>query len=263
MPQREPKLRESDVRAVVRLLGEVAGSREEPMIRKRQLMTGLARLVGADGWLWSTTRAKDGIPVCCALVHGGLTDEQLVAWAESTQVTPTLPGNRACLEIATNQYHATRTRDQMVGDGEWYANPVVKRYRFDVGIDDFLYSLYPLGEPFYVSAIGFFRHVGRARFSPRERRIAHIVLSEVPWLHTAGLPEENGKRVPELSPRLRTVFVMLFEGQDRKSIARLLGISQHTAKDYISEVYRHFGVSSQVELIRRFALGDGKDAMGS
>jgi DNA-binding NarL/FixJ family response regulator len=79
------------------------------------------------------------------------------------------------------------------------------------------------------------------------------------WHSRAGLREDEGRTVPQLSPRLRTVFVMLFEGHDRKRIAHLLGISQHTAKDYISEVYRHFGVSSQVELIRRFALGDGKD----
>jgi DNA-binding NarL/FixJ family response regulator len=144
-------------------------------------------------------------------------------------------------------------------DRRWYDNPTVRRYRLDVGIDDFLYSLYPLGEPYFVSAIGLYRRTGRRRFSPRERRIVHIVLSEIPWLHRAGLPEDDGRAVPELPPRLRTVFVMLFEGHDRKRIARLLGISQHTAKDYISAVYRHFGVSSQVELIRRFALGDGRD----
>jgi DNA-binding CsgD family transcriptional regulator len=258
--ERETTLVESDVRSIVRLLGDVAGSREQPVLRKRQLISGLSRLVGADGWLWSVTRGRDHRPICCALVHGGLDTRQLTAWAESTQtVDPPLPEHEACEEIARNQYHATRTREQMVGDEQWYANPTVRRYRLEVGIDDFLYSLYPLGEPYFVSAIGLYRRTGRERFSPRERRIAHIVLSEVPWLHTAGLPEDQGKSVPDLPPRLRTVFVMLFEGHDRKRIAVLLGLSEHTVKEYISDVYRHFGVSSQVELIRRFALGDGRD----
>jgi DNA-binding CsgD family transcriptional regulator len=253
---------EGDVRAVVRLLGAVAGSPDDVAARKRQLMTGLAELVGADGWLWSVTRVRDHRPICCALLHGGLNEKQLVAWAESSQaVDPALPEHPACEEISRMQYHATRTREQLAGDAEWYGNQTVQRYRLAVGIDDFLYSLYPLGEPYYVSAIGMYRGVGRERFSARDRRLAHIVLSEVPWLHTAGLPEEEGRRVPQLSPRLRTVFVMLFEGHDRKSIARLLGISQHTAKDYISSVYRHFQVSSQVELIKRFARGDGRDVL--
>jgi DNA-binding CsgD family transcriptional regulator len=260
MPEGKVILSEKDVRAIVRLLGEVVGSTDEPIVRKKHLMTGLATLVGADGWLWSVTRVRDHRPICCALLHGGLTDKQLTAWAESTQtIDPPLPEHKECEEIARNQYHATRTREQIVADGEWYANATVQRYRLDVGIDDFLYSLYPLGEPYFVSAIGLYRHAGRPRFSRRDRRIAHIVLSEIPWLHRAGLPEDEGRTVPQLPPRLRTVFVMLFEGHDRKRIAHLLGISQHTAKDYISEVYRHFGVSSQVELIRRFALGDGKD----
>ena len=260
MPERKVVLKEKDIRAVVRLLGEVAGSTEDPVVRKKQLMTGLAKLVGADGWLWSVTRVRDHRPICCALLHGGLDDRQLTAWAESSQrLDPPLPEHKTCEEIARQQLHATRTREQMVSDEDWYANATVQRYRIDVGIDDFLYSLYPLGEPYFVSAIGLYRHTGRPRFSRRDRRLAHIVLSEVPWLHRAGLPEDEGRTVPQLPPRLRTVFVMLFEGKDRKRIAHLLNISQHTAKDYISEVYRHFGVSSQVELIRRFALGDGKD----
>jgi DNA-binding CsgD family transcriptional regulator len=223
-------------------------------------MVGLARLVDAHGWLWSVTRVKDHRPICCALMHGGLDERQLTAWADSTQtIDPPLPEHDACEEIARNQYHATRTRDQMVPDGRWYSNPTVRRYRLDVDIDDFLYSLYPLGEPYFISAIGLYRRRGQQRFSPRDRRFAHIVLSEVPWLHTAGLPGDRGERVPELSPRQRTVFVMLLEGHDRKRIAQLLDISPHTAKDHIDAVYRHFGVSSQVDLIRRYATGDGGD----
>ena len=86
------RLEEADVRAVVRLLGDVAGSDADHAGRKRQLMSGLAGLVGADGWLWSVTRVKDHRPVCCAPTHGGLDERQLTAWAESSQVAdPKLP----------------------------------------------------------------------------------------------------------------------------------------------------------------------------
>jgi DNA-binding CsgD family transcriptional regulator len=264
VPKETDHLRESDVRAIVRLIGNAAGSTADVLVRKQELMTGLAELVGADGWLWSVTRVRDDTPVCCGLLHGGLTVPQLAAWAESTQITdPELPEHPACYEISMNQYHATRTREQVVPDEKWYSNPTVRKYRLEVGIDDFLYSLYPLGEPGFVSAIGLYRHVGRPRFAARDRRMTHIVLSELDWLHTAGLPGDYGRSVPELSPRRRTVLVMLLNGMSRKEIAHALRISEHTAKDHIEAVYQHLGVSSQVDLVRRFYCGDGGDVATS
>jgi len=79
MPPKRDSLPESDVRAIVRLLGQLAGSLADILTRKKQLMIGLARLVHADGWLWSVTRVKNGVPVCCGLLHEGLTKPQLAA----------------------------------------------------------------------------------------------------------------------------------------------------------------------------------------
>jgi DNA-binding CsgD family transcriptional regulator len=255
-------LSEPDVRAIVRLIGKAAASTEEIIVRKQELMAGLAELVGADGWLWSVTRLRGKSPVCCGLLHGGLTTQQLTAWAESSQITdPALPEHPACTEICANQYHATRTRDQLVPDKKWYSHPTVRKYRLEVGIDDFLYSLYPLREPGLVSAIGLYRHVGRSRFSARDRRLVHIVLSELAWLHSAGLPGDLGRSVPDLTPRRRTVLVMLLNGMSRKEISHALRISQHTAKDHVKAIYSHFNVSSQIDLVRRFYCGDCGDTV--
>jgi DNA-binding CsgD family transcriptional regulator len=135
----------------------------------------------------------------------------------------------------------------------------VIKHRLGVGIDHFLYSIYPLGELEVCSAIGLFRHVGREPFTSRQARMAHILLSEVGWLHYAELPGDRGHEVPNLTPRQRVVMVMLIEARDKDEIARLLHISPHTAKDHIKAVYEHFNVSSQLELIRRFRFGDGGD----
>lgn len=243
---------------MVRLVGEVVVADGDLAAKRRYLMDGLSRLVKADGWLWSVTRVLNQIPVCCSLLHSGLSDSQLTAWAESTQVTdPPLPEHDACYEIATAQQHATCTRQQMVPDHKWYANPTVRKYRLAVGIDDFIYSLFPLGEPGFVSAIGLYRHTDRPHFSERERQITHIILSEVEWLHSGGVPDAVGREVPQLSRRQRTVLVLLLDGRTRKEIARSLHISDHTAKDHMESIYKHFKVSSQVELMRRFAMGKG------
>jgi len=84
-------------------------------------------------------------------------------------------------------------------------------------------------------------------------------LSEVAWLHEQGWPEDRGITAPKLSRRQRLVLNLLCLGQSRKEIASNVGISIHTAQDYIKQVYRHFSVNSQPQLMNRFFKGDGGD----
>lgn len=74
-----------------------------------------------------------------------------------------------------------------------------------------------------------------------------------------GVPEDSGEAVPELSPRLRTVFGLLLEGWTRKQMAEHLGLSVNTIAEYTKAVYRHFDVNGQKPLIRRFRVGNGYD----
>jgi DNA-binding CsgD family transcriptional regulator len=265
VPERAGALNETDVRAIVRLLGDVAGMDADQVAKRRRFMDGLAALVGADGWLWTMSRVlvDQNTPVSVGVIHGGLTDEQLAAWVESSQQTsPALPEHEPLTALAKTGRHFTRTRQQLVSDGTWYRHPTVKKYRIDVGLDHFLYTIYPVKAPEVISAIGLYRRVGAPPFSDRDRRITHIVTSEIGWLHSAGLPADAGHTVPQLTRKQRAVLVLLLDGHGRKQIASLLHITPNTAKDHIEAVYRHFGVSSQVELLRRFSAGDGGDSSG-
>ena len=264
LTEEEAILGEQEVRAIVRLLGNIAIGEGDATVKRRRLMEGLSAIVEADGWVWSMTcvDVARNTPICVNLLHGGLTDEQVAGWVESSQEQEVpLPENRPMTELVVKGEHFTRTRDQVVADEAWYSHPAVRAYRLGLGIDHFLYSIYPL-EADVISAIGLYRHVGRPAFSAVQRRLTHIVLSEVKWLHSAGLPGVPGRSVPNLSPRLRTVLVLMLDGHDRKRIAGLLGISPYTAAEYMRGVYRHFGVSSQLELIRRFTVGDERDRPG-
>ncbi len=49
--------------------------------------------------------------------------------------------------------------------------------------------------------MGLYRAHGKPEFTPRDVRIAHIVLTEIPWLHEQGWPEDRGTSVPHLSRR--------------------------------------------------------------
>lgn len=258
----EDSLPVPDVREIVRLLSRVAvlnGSHEK---KKRALMHGLCKLVDADGWLWTMTRmdpAKQA-PMSLGIMHGGLSDEQVAGWIQMNHHRSARPPDHPALVAEVKKgKHFTRSRDQLVDDKIWYAHETVKRYRLERGIDHSMHSIFPLEEPGVFSGVGLYRFTGKPAFTDRERRLAHIILSEVAWLHHAGFPRDRGAGVEELSSRQREVLVLLLEGRTREEIARLLGISRHTANDHTKVVYRQFGVGSQLALIRRFQLGDGGD----
>ena len=110
-----------------------------------------------------------------------------------------------------------------------------------------------------LSVISFFRRVGQPIFSSRESRMAHIILSEVPWLHDQSWPQHPRAGISSLTPRQRTILGLLLQGVSRKEVAAQVELSIHTVNDYVKEIYEAFDVHSQPELIRRFVEGDGGD----
>lgn len=256
------RLTDEEVRRIVRLLGKVAVLDGDCAAKKRTLMKGLCEIVEADGWLWTITRldlSRDA-PMSLGILHGGLTDEQVAGWIQMNHdPAHPPPEHRPLGKEVRRGRHFTRSRDQLVDDAIWYNHPAVIQHRLKRGIDHSMHSIYPLDESGLFSGIGLYRFRGRPPFSSRQRRIAHIVLSEVDWLHGAELPKEGGRSVSNLTPRQRVVLVLILEGRERDEIARMLHISRHTVHDHTKAIYRHFRVSSQVQLIRRFKTGDGGD----
>ena len=254
-------LGEDDVRQIVRLLADVAVLRGDLVDKKRALMAGLMQLVEADGWLWTVTRvdAAAQTPISVGLLHDGLSAEQVAGWLEASQTSCPPPEDAPFFEISRAGKHFTRRRQQVVSDEDWYSHPAVRRHRLRHGLDHFVYSVYPLDEPETFSGVGLFRRYGRPPFTSRDARLAHIVTSEVEWLHYADLPGERGRQVPQLTPRQRVVLMMLVDAHSKDEIAALLHISPHTVKDHIKAIYKLLGVSSQLELIRRFHVGDRGD----
>ena len=58
-----------------------------------------------------------------------------------------------------------------------------------------------------------------------------------------------GKTVRPLSPRLQQVQGQLLRGAANKVIARELGLSDHTVKEYVSSVLAFHGVGNRLELV--------------
>lgn len=125
-------------------------------------------------------------------------------------------------------------------------------------ISPILLSSYPFSDG-SLSMVGLYRSQDKALFSERDSRIAHIVLSEVPWLHAQSMPTEVQLKKQRLAPRERTTLNLLLEGLGRKQISKYMDISENTVAGYIKKVYRYYEVQSHAELMRYFREGDGGD----
>ncbi|NJK91190.1 MAG: helix-turn-helix transcriptional regulator [Blastochloris sp.] len=227
-------------------------------------MEGLADLVHADCWVWALSRehASGDNDAMSAFLTGGFSTDRLARYLEAVEHPEMASLTGPTLETLRRQpVPLTRLLQQMATVEEFMAHPAYPLWK-EANIGALMISIRPL-ELGCFSTIGLYRKQGDALFTPQEARIAHILLSEVPWLHETGWPEDRGALVPLLSPRLRVVLNLLLEGLARKQIGQHLRISPHTVDGYIKDIYRHFGVQSQAELMRRFYCGDGGDHVSS
>src|SRR5262249_11182537 len=63
-------------------------------------------------------------------------------------------------------------------------------------------------------------------------------------------PQIQGNHILSLlSKREREVVAYLVEGRTNREIAKTLGISQHTVKNYLFKIFEKVGMSNRVELV--------------
>ncbi|HYO24048.1 MAG TPA: LuxR C-terminal-related transcriptional regulator [Lacipirellulaceae bacterium] len=224
--------------------------------RKRRLASGVAKLIGADAWIWSASAVNHQIPgdfmTVCALDDGWTSQQERAAVYQA--VTSPQLGRQVLAPV----YHAIQTGehgthlacDLFPGDGWRQVSPFWNR----TGFHDFIASLFPISKDFS-SNVGFHRRIGRPAFTPRDRDLVHAVLGQVRWLHRHGSDSKADETLHRLTPRERQVLIFLLNGDTQKSIAEKLGISEYTVGDYMKQLNKRFTVNSRAELQARFFLG--------
>ncbi|MDF7825841.1 helix-turn-helix transcriptional regulator [Pontiellaceae bacterium B12227] len=240
--------------AVIKLVGDSAILSGLLETKRRQLISGLAELIDADGWLWTVGRVdpKRNAPMQMDMLFGGLTDHQLAALLDSpTDTTSPSPCDEPLAALVAKGKHFVRSRQQLVSDEVWYNNANTQTYFLEHGIDQCMYAITPKAEQGF-SGIGFFRRTDRPPFSERERKLVEIITTQVQWLYASEAPALRGADTEKLTPRLRSVLALLLDGYLCNPIAELLHLSPHTVKGYIRDIYRHFEVNSQLALIKHF-----------
>jgi len=255
-----PSLREAAVRDIVRLLGEVAALPGGHAIKKRFLMRGLCRLIGADAWIWTLAcqYEADKPPVYVGFMHDGFSEKRFPRYLKAVEhhasAAMTIP---LVNEMRARNAHITRTIEQIDRSGRFPTFEAAHLWR-EAEVGTLLISMRPL-DARSASGIGIYKNLPARPFTSEECRIAHIVLTEVPWLHEQGWPEDRGVTVPRLSPRQRAILNLLLDGRSRKEVGAHFALSENTVAGYQKAIYRHFGVNSHAALMRRFQQGDGGD----
>ncbi len=253
---------ESDVRAIVRLVSHAARADGGLPGQKRRLVEGLADLIGADRFMWNVTRFDpDGI-AALSLLHNW-SEAEFAAISEWSYQTPDNDFNRAVGQLISEQPGLpwTRTMEQVTSADWWQQQCALSEAARRMRSSTQLFCCHPIpSHPDTLSMLGLHRDEGRETWTAREARIAHIVFTEVAWLHADdAVPAEDGSGITPLPPRLQTVLTLLIDGRVPKEIAQSLSLSVHTVRTYIRDLYAHFDVSGRPELLRRFMTGDGGD----
>jgi DNA-binding CsgD family transcriptional regulator len=246
------ELRLSDVRKVFRLVGECRelGRHEEQW--RRHSNEGIANLLAA--------RASNGGQINWAGPHGiihfetpivtGFSGPEAAIFApfmrkrDPSQDPIFANLGRVCGRVVT------RCRHELVEDTAWYGSISFNNYRRVVGVDHCIYTLCKLQQTNAYSLIGLHRAVGDIAFSAREARLLHLFHEELGGLIGAVLVCDS--QVGHLSPRLRQTLDCLLNGDSEKQVAIHLGLSAPTVHQYVTALYRKFGVSSRGELLANF-----------
>lgn len=247
---------EADSRAIVRLLGETAALDAGHQEMKRFLMQGICHLIKADAWVWTlgVRTEKHAAQYYVGIMHGGFDENRFANLVKATENPNQGKAVETFFQNVALNGTTTMTRDE-IDPMDLAHQDGTREYWEAADIDSLMMSAHPMDDQ-SLSMQFVYRRCGETPFSPREKQILHIILDEVPWLHAAGWPEERGVKIPELFPKQRAVLYLLLDGLGRKKIAEHLSITPNTVDGYVKDVYRHFQVNSQTQLIHKFFCPD-------
>jgi DNA-binding CsgD family transcriptional regulator len=147
----------------------------------------------------------------------------------------------------SGRFRACRLCDVM--SAEWFDTPFYHDYYQSCGHRDALYVAFPVNED-AESYFGLFRTMDQPPFTAEERDTLAYALRGIKWFHRQ-LLLSHGLLVAStpLTPVERRVLQNLMTGLAEKEIAVALGQSYHTTHEYVSAIFRKFGVSNRAALM--------------
>lgn len=145
------------------------------------------------------------------------------------------------------RFRANRLRDLV--PESWFDSPYYHCYYRGVGRYDAIYVAFPINED-AESWFGILSALDRPPFTKSQRDIVAYALRGIKWFHRQ-LMLSNGLLVASapLTPAERRVLHLLLTGLSEKLIASELDRSYHTAHEWVTSIYRKFGVNNRAGLM--------------
>ena len=237
---RQAWLTESDLRGALRLVNEARDLRGPSSDQLQHVARGLAALTGAQVGIFGEMDARGAL--FPAFDFGWCGDAEraiFVAYARGETGLPADPALPNFLRCAPDPV-MTATRQDLVGDREWYRSAHVQELRRAARVDAFLYAAWPAAPRF--GALALHRAWGEPPFGDREHALVAAVCAECGFLREPA-------PLDSLPPRLREVLALLARGLSEKQIAAELDLSAHTVHDHVKALHRRLGVQSRGELL--------------
>jgi DNA-binding CsgD family transcriptional regulator len=257
-------LRVQDVRDAYRLIGECRDLGRDPALWQSRMLEGLCPLIGVPVAVGGEGRWNPPLEVISAFDVGLDARGHDLYMAYHRELGP---GGDPIFRALRNLHgrHLVRARRDVVTDAAWYGSAAWNDYRRPIDIDDQLTSVYQVSESGGVSVIALLRAQNERAFSTRQQRLLTFFHTELGPLIGKSLVSDTEPRADTLSPRLRQTLACLLEGDSEKQVASRLGVSQATTHEYVTALYRHFGVRSRAQLmahaIKRSARADWTEFM--
>ena len=253
-------LRLRDVRDAYRLIGECRDLGSEPALWHMRMFAGLCQLVGgatAAGGEGVWTRATRQIQPLSSFGVGMDTSHRKLYAAYLREITP--QGDPVLHALADVRGGVlTHTRRAVVPDAVWYKSEDFNNYRKPAGINHCLASVREVSHQGAITVITLHRSVGDRDFSPGEVRLLSFFHDELSRLVGRQLVSANEAHLEKLSPRLRQTLACLVQGDSEKQAAVRLGLSPATVHEYVTALYRRFGVRSRGELLAHVMRRGGR-----
>jgi DNA-binding CsgD family transcriptional regulator len=257
-------LQGGDVRALLRLVGEVRELGDSPQAWRAHLAAELSRLCSARAVVsnelyvrtpasraeqeainaGSCEAAAKPVVVADAGVHDSDRDRfySEVIWYDH-RADHTLQG---LLPLYGKTF--VRSRAELCRDADWYGSELANAGFRSQDCDDFIMSMCAVPEASAISLVELFRPWGDSPFGERERLLVHLVHEELAVDFSAA-----ERDAPRLAPRLKQVLALLCQGLSEKQVAVELEVSPHTVHDYVKQLYRAHRVGTRGELLARVA----------
>jgi DNA-binding CsgD family transcriptional regulator len=254
LPDESPPAPAHIAQRLLTLIASIAEDHLDLAQRRKALLDELIGLIAADAgwWAWGRGWPDSSAVAPVAIIDHGFTDQEralIIEWALDPDTDKNF--RQPILARMAGKNATVQVRRDIVPDEIWQEQSYMRRQLARAGFESWLHAVrYSASDTW--SNMFFVRKLGREEFGDAEKVVIDLAMTSVTWLHAT--PDEYlpAETFVGLTPRQRTVMLLLLDGLPRKQIAKRLAIGEETVGDHIKSIYKHFNVSSASELAALF-----------